>query len=130
MSGFDAGTAVEPMDYDFTTVPGGVGKGTVPEPSTKEMQVFQREFAKVMRKGQKLEVSDEDAMKMSEKEFDKLQADAQAIGEELDELIGTLCKGSPSTEEVATLPFRVKTAFSKWLMEQFAPEGGTSGTRQ
>lgn len=128
MAGFDAATAVEPMEWDFSHY--GGGKGVVPEPSTREMQDFQRDFAKVMRKGQKLEVSDEDAMKMSEKEFDKLQKDAQAIGEELDELIARLCKGTPSREDVATLPFRVKTAFSKWLMEQFAPEGGTSGTKQ
>jgi hypothetical protein len=128
MSGFDAATAVEPMNYDFTAY--GGGKGVVPEPSTAEMQSFQREFAKVMRKGQKLEVSDEDAMKMSEKDFDKLQKDAAAIGEELDDLIAGLCKGEPSKEDVAKLPFRVKTAFSKWLMEQFAPEGGTSGTKR
>ncbi|QFG07917.1 hypothetical protein SEA_INTOLERANT_22 [Streptomyces phage Intolerant] len=128
MSGFDAATAVEPMEWDFSHY--GGGKGVVPEPSTREMQDFQREFAKVMRKGQALEISDEEAMKLSEKAFDKLQTDAQKIGEELDELIAKLCKGTPSREDVATLPFRVKTAFSKWLMEQFAPEGGTSGTKQ
>ncbi|AWY07506.1 hypothetical protein SEA_LAZERLEMON_23 [Streptomyces phage LazerLemon] len=128
MAGFDASTAVEPMEYDFTAYEGS--KGVVPEPSTKEMQVFQREFAKVMRKGQALEISDDEAMKLSEKQFDKLQKDAEAIGEELDELIAGLCKGTPSREDVAKLPFRVKTAFSKWLMEQFAPEGGTSGTKQ
>jgi len=126
--GFDASTAVEPMDYDFTAYEGG--KGVVPEPSTKEMQNFQRDFAKVMRKGQQLEISDDEAMKLSEKEFDKLQKDAAAIGEELDELIARLCKGTPAREDVAKLPFRVKTAFSKWLMEQFNPEGATSGTKQ
>lgn len=128
MAGFDAATAVDPMEWDFSHY--GGGKGVVPEPSTAEMQDFQRDFAKVMRKGQALEISDEEAMKLSEKAFDKLQADAQKIGEELDELIARLCKGSPSTEDVATLPFRVKTAFSKWLMEQFRPEGETSGTKQ
>src|ERR1044072_8286008 len=128
MAGFDAATAGEPMEYDFTKY--DAGKGVVPEASTKEMQDFQREFAKVMRKGQALEVSDEDAMKMTEKEFDKLQKDAAAIGEELDDLIAGLCKGEPAKEDVAKLPFRVKTAFSKWLMEQFRPEGETSGTKQ
>lgn len=128
MAGFDAATAVDPMEYDFTKY--GAGSGVVPEPSTKEMRDFQRDFAKVMRKGQQLEVSDEAALKMSEKQFEKLQKDAEAIGEELDELIGRLCKGTPSTADVALLPFRVKTAFSNWLMKQFAPEGETSGTKQ
>ena len=107
MAGFDASTAVEPMEYDFTAY--GGSKGIVPEPSTKEMQVFQRDFAKVMRKGQALEISDEEAMKLTDKQFDKLQADAQGIGEELDELIAQLCKGEPSREDVAKLPFRVFT---------------------
>jgi mRNA-degrading endonuclease YafQ of YafQ-DinJ toxin-antitoxin module len=128
MAGFDAATAVEPMDYDFTAF--GGSKGIVPEPSTKDMKDFQRDFTKVMRKGQQLEVSDDEALKMSEKDFDALQKKVEAVGLELDELIGRLCKNSPSAEEVAKLPFRVKTAFSKWLMEQFAPEGGTSGTKR
>lgn len=128
MAGFDAATAVEPMDYDFSAY--GGGKGIVPEPSTKEMQDFQRKFAGVMRKGQALEMDDEAAMALTDKEFDKLQKDAEKIGNELDELISGLCKGQPPQEEVAMLPFRVKTAFSKWLMEQFSPEGATSGTKQ
>lgn len=130
MAGFDAGTAVEPMDWDFTTVPGGKGKGTVPEPSTDEMKIFQREFAQIMRDGQKLEVDDDAAMKMTDAEFKKFQADADKIGERLDIAISKLCKDSPSRDEVATLPFRVKTAFSKWLMEQFSPEGEAAGTKK
>lgn len=130
MSGFDAGTAVEPMDWDFTTVDGGKGKGTVPEPSTEEMKNFQREFAQIMRDGQKLEVSDEAATKMTDKQFEKFQKDADEIGQRLDVAISKLCKDNPSREEVATLPFRVKTAFSKWLMEQFSPEGEAAGTKK
>jgi hypothetical protein len=128
MTAFDAGTAVEPMDYDFTTVPNGKGKGTVPEPSTKEMKDFQKEFAQIMRDGQKLDLNDDAALKMSDKQFEKFQAEADAIGVRLDVAIAKLCKNQPSEEEVATLPFRVKTAFSKWLMDQFSPEGGASAT--
>lgn len=130
MSGFDAGTAVEPMDWDFTTVPGGQGKGTVPEPSTDEMKSFQREFAQIMRDGNALEVDDDAAVKMTDKEFETFQKKADEIGARLDVAISKLCKNNPSQEEVATLPFRVKTAFSKWLMEQFSPEGETSGTKK
>lgn len=130
MAAFDAGTAVDPMDYDFTTVPGGKGKGTVPEPSTEEMKDFQRDFARIMRDGQKLEKTDEEMTAMSDEDFEVFQKSADAIGERLDIVISTLCKNQPSQEEVATLPFRVKTAFSKWLMEQFSPEGETAGTKQ
>lgn len=128
MAGFDAGTAVDPMDYDFTTVPGGIGKGTVPEPSTREMKEFQQTFAQIMRDGNKLEIDDEAAAKMSDADFKKFQKETDAIGERLDTAISKLCRDMPSREEVASLPFRVKTAFSKWLMEQFSPEGAASGT--
>lgn len=129
MAAFDAATAVEPMDYDFTTVEGGSGKGTVPEPSTQEMKDFQRDFAQIMRDGAKLEKTDAEMTAMSEAEFKKFQKETEKIGERLDVVISVLCKNKPSQEEVATLPFRVKTAFSKWLMEQFSPEGATSGTK-
>lgn len=128
MAGFDAGTAVEPMDYDFTTVPSGKGKGTVPEPSTEEMKDFQREFAQIMRDGNKLDLNDEAALKMTDAQFKKFQKEADEIGVRLDVAIAKLCKNQPSEEEVATLPFRVKTAFSKWLMDQFSPEGAAAGT--
>lgn len=130
MTGFDAGSAVEPMEYNFETVPGGKGKGVIPEPSTSEMKRFQKEFAQIMRKGAALDVSDEDAMKMTDKEFTDFQKKTDKISEDLDSAIARLCKDTPSVEEVASLPFRVKTKFSKWLMEQFAPEGGTAGTKQ
>jgi hypothetical protein len=130
MAGFDAGSAVEPMDYDFTTTPGGKGKGVVPEPSTTEMKNFQTSFARIMRDAGALEMSDEEAAKLSEGEFDALQEQVGEIGDRLDAAIAKLCKDTPSVDEVSTLPFRVKTAFSKWLMEQFAPEGGTSGTKK
>lgn len=128
--GFDAGKAVDPMEWDFTTVEGGIGKGVVPEPSTREMKAFQSEFAQIMRDGRKLEVSDAEAAEMSDKDFKAFQKKADEIGERLDIAIAKLCKNCPSQEEVASLPFRVKTAFSKWLMEQFNPEGETSGTKQ
>jgi hypothetical protein len=130
MAAFDAATAVEPMDYDFTTTSGGKGKGTVPEPSTEEMKDFQRDFAQIMRDGAKLEKTDAEMTAMDDEAFAAFQKQTEAIGERLDIVISTLCKNQPSQEEVATLPFRVKTAFSKWLMEQFSPEAGTAGTKQ
>jgi hypothetical protein len=126
--GFDAGTAVEAMDFDFTTIPGGKGKGVVPEPSTTDMKVFQKAFSKVMREGEKLNEASKDPAKLSEEEFELLQKQGEEIGEQLDAAIAKLCKNKPTAEQVATLPFRHKTAFSKWLMEQFNPEKGEAAT--
>jgi hypothetical protein len=126
MAGFDAATAVEPMDWNFEKF--GGGSGVVPEPSTKEMKSFQQEFGKIMRDSAALEMPDDEAMKLSEDEFTALQEQVAELGERLDTAIAQLCKDQPSVDQVAKLPFRVKTAFSKWLMEQFRPEGATSGT--
>lgn len=128
MAGFDAATAVEPMDWNFEKF--GAGSGVVPEPSTKDMKDFQKDFARIMRDATALEMPDEDAAKLSEDEFNALQEQVDEIGERLDVAIAKLCKDQPSREQVAKLPFRVKTAFSKWLMEQFRPEGETSGTKK
>lgn len=128
MAGFDAATAVDPMDWDFSKYEGGTG--TVPEPSTNEMKAFQKEFAKIMRKGAALDIDDDDALKMSEKEFVAFQKKADAIGEELDVAVARLCKNQPSEEQMAKLPFRVKTQFSKWLMAEMNPEGEAAGTKK
>lgn len=128
MAGFDAATAVEAMDWNFEKF--GGGSGVVPEPSTKEMKDFQKQFARIMRDAGALEMSDEDAAKLDEAEFEALQEQVDEIGDRLDATIARLCKDQPSAEQVKKLPFRVKTAFSKWLMEQFSPEGGPSGTKK
>lgn len=127
MAGFDAAAAVEPMDWNFEKF--GGGSGTVPEPSNDEMKRFQRDFARVMREGAKLDMSDDAAKKMDETEFEAYQMKAEDIGKQLDTVIADLCKNSPSAEQVGRLPFRVKTAFSQWLMKQFNPEAEAAGTK-
>lgn len=130
MAGFDAGTSVEAMDYDFTTTKGGVGKGTVPEPSTADMKKFQRDFSDIQRRAMAIEGDANDVAEMSAEDFEALQDTMESLGEEMDVCIAKLCKDSPSVDDVASLPFRMKTAFAKWLMEQFNPNAETSGTKK
>lgn len=129
MAGFDAGTSVDPMDYDFTTVKDGRGKGTVPEPSNEDMKAFQRTFADIQRRAM-AQADETEIAKMPEDEFSKLQDTMESLGEEMDVCIANLCKQTPSVDEVSSLPFRVKTAFAKWLMQQFDPNAETSGTKK
>jgi hypothetical protein len=128
MAGFDAATAVEPMDWNFDKFGGGTG--TVPEPSTEEMKLFQKDFARIMRDGNALEMDSEESVKLTEEEFEELQTKMSAISDRLDVAISTLCKEQPSRAQVALLPFRVKTAFSRWLMEQFNPEAAAAVTNK
>lgn len=129
MAGFNAETVgIEPMEWDFESL-GGTGRGVVPEPSDKDMRHFQREFGRIQRQAAQLEPKDEDALKMSPEEIEAVQEKADKLSDEMDELVAWLTKGSPSKEQMASLSFRYKMAFSKWLMEQFNPETVAAGTK-
>jgi hypothetical protein len=128
MAGFDSGSAVEPMDWDFTKHGGGTG--TVPEPSNNQMKRFQDEFARIMRDGEALIKTADDAASMTEEDFATYQKSQQSISDRLDAAIAKLCQNHPSAEQVEKLPFRVKTAFSTWLMKQFNPEKEQAATNK
>lgn len=125
---FDAATAVEPMDYDFTKYavdeqgkPLSGAKGTVPEPSQDEFRTYTRALTEIQGDFKALEKEFEKD-DLSVAELKKLGDTAEKLGKKIDKLVGTLCHNVPSEEIVAMLPFRVKNAFSKWLQSEFAPK--------
>lgn len=131
MAKFDAGAAVESLEYDFSTVPGGYGQGQVPEPSTKDMEKFQKRFNDIRKMVAKIEKEIEavegDLTEEQEELFEKRGEQAAA---EMDSAVAKLCKDHPSVEEMASLPYRHKMAFATWLMEEFSPEAAATGTKK
>lgn len=116
---FDAADAVEPMDYDFTKFK--AGKGTVPEPSQSEYRTYVRGLTSLQGKYKDLEkLTDKDDL--SDKQVKEINDKAEALSDEMDELVAKLCQNVPSREDIAKLPFRVKNVFSKWLQEEFNPK--------
>lgn len=140
MAGFDAGSAVEPMDWDFSKF--GAGKGTVPEPSDVEIDRFMRQYqvlaTQVIRSAeaqtnQQLQElierrAKEDDPDSPEKPLTLEQSvevmkqvdlgNSAEIANAMLDLIITITKGQPSREQLMALPHRVRGAFYGWLIGQ------------
>lgn len=127
MAGFNAASAVEPLDYDFTGfVEGDLAKGTVPEPSQQAMAGYRKAVLGVIREYK--DVQDVDPEKLDDEDLDKISDRADELEKRMDELTARLCKNTPSVEVLAQLPWRHKVLFSRWLQEQFNPGKLTAAT--
>lgn len=159
MAKFDAATAVELLEYDFTKY--GGSKGEVQEPTTGQVSYFFAEMRKVMQevRAQGSNKIDEITEEMSEEEIaekmdaiEEASAGAQHFQQRTIELLAELCGakwepadteeadgptepvlvlvgGAPSYDDLTTLPYRVLQAFSKWLVEAIRPKETTQDTR-
>lgn len=132
MAQFNAGSAVESLDYDFTDyVPGCAG--TIPEPSTEQIEAYfdrAREVAQEVMaiKGKMDKIKDADgddnAENLSEEEVTEIVTDLESIDvhgmqAKMVDLIADLCSQQPTSEQITALPFRVRQAFIKWVGSQF-----------
>lgn len=133
MAKFDAGSAVEVMEYDFTKYDGG--QGEIPEPSRGQVELFFERIAelkkftnKAMRDGETIAEDDESGEELekfieelSEGELKKYQA-------ELSVWAADVCSQEPSVEDINKLPYRVFGAFMAYLAGELGPkdENGSS----
>jgi hypothetical protein len=141
--GFDAGTAVEPLDWDFTKF--DLGRGTIPEPSEREMTVFTKRFQKLMtaiiNEGRK-RLKEREEVKDDVPELTLMEALAaledpdldaetiEAVSSKMCGIVAELSKGQPSLETLEKLPSRVRGAFFGWLLKElYSPEAVAAGTR-
>lgn len=126
MAKFDAGTAVDPMEVDFTKYGGPVGE--IPEPSGPQVELFmdrlkeyRKKRADLLREGEKLQESgDEEAMdKWIESIPDEeLKAESRQHFTWVDELTSNYL----AAEMLEKLPPRVWGAFFKWLVGELNPK--------
>lgn len=116
MTGFIAGDAVDPLDWDFTKYAGKGAKGTIAEPSQKAVGEFITVYAKAfpgkVGGDGKVRVDFEALSALTEAELEE-QAD------DLLEAIVKLCSGKPTRAQIDKLPFRPKAAFIGWLAGKF-----------
>jgi hypothetical protein len=145
MPSFDAGTIVEPLEYDFTRyVPNC--KGTVPEPSDDDIRIFFKGM-----KGLALEINEELGSKTEETggtvpegltgdnpDVSKLVQFLETFDDEtvvnytnrMAELIGELCHQQPAAEDILRLPYRVRNVFIGWVVGNMTnPETAAAGTK-
>jgi len=145
MAKFKAAEAVESLEFDFETVGNGA-KGVIPEPSTglvngfmKNMKDLVREASNLSRQAKGLQELDEDALEgdLLEKhmaQIDEFSAEADKFQDKSVEYLAILCGaewneeaehyegGSPSLEDLRSLPYRHLQAFSMWLMGEIRPK--------
>jgi hypothetical protein len=131
MAGFDAGTVVDPLDWNFEAY--GGRSGTIPEPAEKTVIIYQKKIqllaSKIVEKAraQGERPADIDTNEFLERLAKSQGEEAIAAAAELDKITGEFCKGHPTTEELAALPYRVKIAFFQWLQGELSPEALSAG---
>lgn len=140
MGTFNAATAVEQLDYDFEAY--GGGKGTIPEPTTGQMEAYFNEIREIAANARKLQESAKkmqergnDAEALSDEETQEILAamdsfSLQQFQSQMSAAIARLCSDSPSEEQLSKLPHRVLQAFMKWISGEFRPEAGAATTRR
>lgn len=149
MAKFDAGLAVEALEYDFTAYDGT--EGEIREPSTGQVNRFFKDMKSMMKEVRALtqtakdlegvnveELSDE-ALAEAMTKVDEAEEGAAVFQERTIECIAMLCGaereedprnegeyvvlgGSPDIEELRRLPYRVLQAFSTWLVGEIRPK--------
>lgn len=145
MGKFKATEAVDRLEFDFEDVGNGA-KGFIPEPSTalvngfmKNMKDLVREASNISRRAKGLQELDEDALEGEDLEkhmaaIDEFTAEADKFQDQSVEYLAVLCGaewdeatesykgGSPSLEDLQSLPYRHLQAFSAWLMGEIRPK--------
>jgi hypothetical protein len=130
--GFDAATVVAPLDWDFTKY--DAGKGTVPEPSDKDIETLFKDLSKVSREVMQVAGLNQVAEDATPDEI--MQAMADMDGElGISKLVAgftkafaKLCKNQPTALQLNKLPMRVRMHFYMWLAGELRPEAGGAGS--
>lgn len=125
MAGFNAGSSIEPLHYDFTTVEGGEGKGTIPEPSQEQIEAFVSNFQALVS-----DLQSRTNGEASGEDVDEAMSHIRELRKHSTQYVSELCSGTPSIEEIESLPPRLQTAFTKWVRQEITDpnvRGGGTG---
>lgn len=149
--GFVAGDIVEPMDWDFTAFGTETDKGTIPEPTSEEVDLFGRRYLGLLQELQQTltedenavpgESTDEAATRMVEhaakplmERIDEWAArtavnrdDILRVNAEMRRILADVCGGSPTLVQIELLPSRILRLFTSWLHEQLSSPKAKAG---
>lgn len=154
---FIAGDVTEPMDWDFTAFGTPEDKGTIPEPSAEDVDLFGRRYLGLLQElRQSLtedenaiagETTDEAAKRIVEHAAKPLMErieewatrtavnrdDIVRVNAEMRRILADVCGGAPTLAQIELLPSRILRLFTAWLHEQLtspkAKDGVLSSTR-
>lgn len=136
MAKFDAASAVEGLEYDFTKYVDGC-EGVIPEPSTDQLEAYFKEMSDFAQSARALQNKAQgvQAGTLAPEEIDEVLASMNEVSiahfiDVLADAAGRLCSDQPSAEQIKGLPYRVLQAFIQWITGEFRPEGGAATTRR
>lgn len=127
MAGFTAAGVVEPLDYDFTAIPGFAEfKGTVKEPSQPQVAAYLKAARDEVKRITESVNSADGGDAFGDTGVVAMLADmsfrAESLGPEAlkrqAQFISALCSGSPSATQLQKLPHRFMVAFVRWLSKE------------
>jgi len=123
---FSAESVVEALDFSF--LPYTDAKGTIREPSDKQIAKFLTGIKKVVKESEAKLPSTVDAAdpaSVMEALDDLDPEDVVSMMGKMAQLYADLCGGDPSKAQILALPMRVRQQFFAWLQtEVMSPEAG------
>jgi hypothetical protein len=129
MPGFQAEGVVEALDWDFN--PYVAAKGTIPEPTDAQIAAFLAGIKAVVKEVQSdlpadLDPSDPVALFAAMDSLDPAKTVEQMSA--MCAVYSAACSGTPTAEQIAALPMRVRTIFFAWFQgEVMSPEAVSPG---
>ena len=130
MPAFSAESVVEALDYSF--LPYTDAKGTIREPTDKQIASFLTGVKKVVKESEdKLpDVDPADPASVMDALDDLDPEDVVSLMGKMAGLYADLCSGDPSKAQILALPMRVRQQFFAWLQtEVMSPEAGPGAGR-
>ena len=140
--GFVAGDIAEPMDWDFTAFGTPEDKGTIPDPTPDDVDLFGWRYRGLLQELYQTiseddsavegESSDEAAARLVEHASKPLmqrldewadrtaqtKQENQRINTEMRRILADVCGGSPTLAQIELLPSRHLRLFTAWLNEE------------
>jgi hypothetical protein len=131
VSSFNLGQEIGELTYNFEP---WAGAGSIPEPSSVQIQAFRQALGEVFALGQ--EEGEEKQDPNDPAQFAKmlnqfLSQDTTEVDEKMLHLAAAVCSDSPSFDDLQALPFRGRQAFLGWLVGVLlVPETSRPATTQ
>ncbi len=125
MPAFSAESVVEALDYSF--LPYTDAKGTIREPTDKQIASFLSGVKKVVTQSELTlpNVDPDNPASVIEALDDLDPEDVVSLMGKMAGLYADLCSGDPSKAQILALPMRVRQQFFAWLQtEVMSPEAG------
>ncbi len=125
MPAFSAESVVEALDYSF--LPYTDAKGTIREPTDKQIASFLSGVKKVVTQSELTlpNVDPDNPASVMEALDDLDPEDVVSLMGKMAGLYADLCSGDPSKAQILALPMRVRQQFYVWLQgEVMSPEAG------